>query len=126
MLAPANRTFERARSSEMNVKYAAIAPLLPPCRESAMKYQIRIVATLVSVAFSTPIFAQDGWRLPYQDYGLSRRALAAQARAHTNTYSWCLQNYMEDALECSFNSRAQCEATASGGLGQCTPNYLGR
>jgi uncharacterized protein DUF3551 len=125
MHALANRTFERARSSEMNVKYAAIATSFAS-RESAMKYQIRIVATLVSVAFSTPIFAQDGWRLPYQDHGFSRRALSAQARADTNTYPWCLQNYMADALECSYNSRAQCEATASGGLGQCTPNYLGR
>lgn len=71
-------------------------------------YQVRIVATLVSVAFSTPIFAKDGWRLPYQDYGFSRRALLAQARSGTNTYPWCLQDYMADALECSYNSRAQC------------------
>jgi Protein of unknown function (DUF3551) len=123
------RTFilEETRSSETDIKCIAAAAAFAADRESAMRsYQIRIVATIVSVAFSAPVFAQDGWRLPYQDQGFSRRALLAQARDNANTYPWCLQNYMENALECSYNSRAQCEATASGGLGQCTLNYFGR
>ena len=93
-----------------------------------MKYQIRIVATLVSMAFSTPIFAQDVDRVPYQDHVFSKRKLGAaeQTRRDPYSYAWCLQNYLDDDLDCSYSSLAQCEATASGGLGECAPNYFGR
>src|ERR1700754_1551066 len=111
MHALANRTFERARS-----------------RESAMKYQTRIIATLMSLAISTPIFAQDVRRVPYQDRGFARRSLGAAERTSRDPYSyaWCLQSNLENALDCSYSSRAQCEATAAGGLGECAPNYSAR
>src|ERR1700752_1282032 len=87
------RTFilEELEAARRTSKCIAAATAFAAYRESAMRsYQIRIVATLVSVAFSAPVFAQDGWRLPYQDQGFSRRALLAQARADANTYPWCL------------------------------------
>jgi hypothetical protein len=36
--------------------------------------------------------------------------------------SWCLHEYANDDIDCSFSSRSQCAATASGGLGECSTN----
>ena len=33
---------------------------------------------------------------------------------------WCLHQYANDIVDCSYSNRSQCEATASGGLGQCS------
>ena len=50
-----------------------------------------------------------------------RPASAAIIAARTTSYSWCLQNDGEGTNDCGFNSRAQCAASASGGLGECVP-----
>jgi hypothetical protein len=36
--------------------------------------------------------------------------------------SWCLHDYVNDEIDCSYSSRSECAATASGGLGQCSAN----
>jgi hypothetical protein len=35
---------------------------------------------------------------------------------------WCLHDYADDDIDCSYASRSQCAATASGGLGECSMN----
>ena len=37
--------------------------------------------------------------------------------------SWCLHDYEMDDTDCSYSSRPQCEATASGESAQCEINY---
>jgi hypothetical protein len=85
--------------------------------------RIRIVATFVSVTLSTPIFARDVQRHPYQDHGFSRRTLLPVGQTKIDGPSWCLRNYSADTVDCSLSDRAQCAETASGGLGECMPNY---
>jgi hypothetical protein len=36
--------------------------------------------------------------------------------------SWCLHDYVNDEIDCSYSNRGQCVATASGGLGECSMN----
>jgi hypothetical protein len=36
--------------------------------------------------------------------------------------SWCLHDYVNDNVDCSYSNRSQCAATASGGLGECSTN----
>ena len=36
--------------------------------------------------------------------------------------SWCLHDYVNDNIDCSYSNRSQCAATASGGLGECSMN----
>ena len=36
--------------------------------------------------------------------------------------SCCLHDYASDIVDCSYSSRSQCAATASGGLGECSMN----
>jgi hypothetical protein len=36
--------------------------------------------------------------------------------------SWCLHDYPDDEVDCSYSNRSQCAATAAGGLGECSPN----
>ena len=84
--------------------------------------RIHIVATLASVTISTPVFARDVQRHSYQDHGVSRHTLLSVGQTKIDAPSWCLRNYSEDFLDCSFSDRAQCGVTASGGLGQCMPN----
>jgi hypothetical protein len=38
--------------------------------------------------------------------------------------AWCLQGDTA-GVDCSFNNRSQCEATAVGGLGECVPMMPG-
>lgn len=40
----------------------------------------------------------------------------------TTVGSWCLHDYADDDIDCSYSSRSQCAATASGGLGECSMN----
>jgi hypothetical protein len=42
--------------------------------------------------------------------------------AHAERYPVCLTGGGNDEVECDFTSLAQCQATASGGLGSCSTN----
>ena len=44
------------------------------------------------------------------------------SRARISNHSWCLHNYSDDYIDCSYSGRSQCAATASGGLGGCSVN----
>lgn len=43
-------------------------------------------------------------------------------RATGAGHAWCLHDYADDEINCSYSSRNECAATASGGLGQCSVN----
>jgi hypothetical protein len=34
--------------------------------------------------------------------------------------SWCLHDYANDNVDCSYSNQSQCAATAAGGLGECS------
>jgi Protein of unknown function (DUF3551) len=56
----------------------------------------------------------------HEAYAATRRptaTIATTAPMRTGGYPWCLQ--YDSATDCSFSARNQCEATASGGLGEC-------
>lgn len=71
----------------------------------------RGVVTALSLACLPFIFAHEAHAAALQP------AASAIVAMRTNDYSWCLQ--YEGATDCSFSSRSQCAATASGGLGEC-------
>jgi hypothetical protein len=52
-------------------------------------------------------------------------AAPASAAPHLAAVNYCLQ-YNEGGSDCSFTSRAQCEATASGLNGYCNRNIYGK
>jgi hypothetical protein len=43
----------------------------------------------------------------------------AATPAHAEAHSFCLTGGSENALQCDYATLAQCQATASGGLGYC-------
>jgi len=46
----------------------------------------------------------------------------AATTAHAETYPVCLAGGSADTVECDYANLAQCQATASGGLGYCITN----
>jgi hypothetical protein len=79
----------------------------------------KILATLafLSATASAPLFSRTLHRQARHNYvssGVNRAGVAS--------HSWCLHNYSEDEIDCSYVDRSQCAATAAGGLGQCELN----
>jgi hypothetical protein len=124
-----NEESAKCRHSQVEVGWSAsrrigCASSLPMCRErkrerAMTSYRIRIVATVASMALSTPIFAQNAQMLRHPDYGFSRHTLLAPDHTKIGGHSWCLRDYSSDTNDCSFTDRAQCAGTAAGGLGEC-------
>ena len=52
----------------------------------------------------------------------NKRSASHQGRAGAGR-SWCLHDYEMDNIDCSYSSRPQCEATASGESAECEINY---
>ena len=70
-----------------------------------------VVTTALSLVCLSFVFAHEA-------HAAARRPTAAAVAAmQSNGYPWCLQ--YDTATDCSFRTRNQCEATASGGLGEC-------
>jgi hypothetical protein len=78
-------------------------------------YQLsfRGIATALFVACAPLVSAVDA------DAATLRPARAAVVMQNTLD-AWCLQGDTA-GIDCSFNNRSQCEATAAGGLGECVP-----
>jgi Protein of unknown function (DUF3551) len=71
------------------------------------------------MAAAAPAFANNAQRLPHPDYGVFRHTFPDADHAKVDGHSWCLRDYSDGINDCSFGGRAQCEATAAGGLGEC-------
>jgi hypothetical protein len=79
-------------------------------------FKVLAAAVILSVTTSAA-FA----RAPYEQI----RHEQMVPRVHldrTTVGSWCLHDYADDDIDCSYSSRSQCAATASGGLGECSMN----
>jgi hypothetical protein len=76
-------------------------------------------AALVSTTRTRDAYgAVDSCSLP-ADFNKS----SVRRRIGTGTgRSWCLHDYVNDIVDCSYSNRSQCAATASGGLGECSMN----
>ena len=76
-------------------------------------------AALVSTNRMRDAFAATHSASQRSDFDkLSARRQTGIAAGH----SWCLHDYANDYVDCSFSNRSQCAATASGGLGECLMN----
>jgi hypothetical protein len=70
------------------------------------------IAMLIFVTASAPVFAQEHRVSKQSPLSIHRVDLKPGG-------SWCLHDYENDSVNCSFVTRNQCAATASGGLGEC-------
>jgi hypothetical protein len=73
---------------------------------------LRHVATALLLASLSVVVVSEA-------HAAARRPTVAVVAARTHEYPWCLHNYGEDYIDCSFRTRSQCEGTAAGGIGQC-------
>ncbi len=48
--------------------------------------------------------------------------LGGAAHANDAGYPWCIVYAGDDARLCDYRTKAECDATASGNVGYCTPN----
>lgn len=81
---------------------------------------IRILATaaLLATTAGLPVSAnasEGGVRGAYT-------STAAFSRVSMPSHSWCLHDFGDNSIDCSYSSRLQCAATAAGGLGECSLN----
>src|SRR5262249_7828059 len=95
-----------------------VTPATTPTMEFTMYRQsFRGVVTALFVACLPFVLAQEARSAPL------RPTTAAVVAARTNAHSWCLQ--YDGGTDCSFSNRAQCAATAAGGLGECVATTSG-
>jgi hypothetical protein len=69
------------------------------------------IAMLIFVTASAPVSAQER--------RVSKQSPLSIHRVDLKPGSWCLHDYENDSINCSFVTGNQCAATASGGLGEC-------
>ncbi len=68
---------------------------------------------VLSVTVATPAFSRTLQEARYN------HAWSRADGAGVSGTSWCLHNYAQEEVDCSYTSQSQCAATASGGLGEC-------
>jgi hypothetical protein len=76
-------------------------------------FKILAALAVLSATTATPAFARTFQGVGH-DYVWSATDRAAAAGP-----TWCLHNYSQDEVDCSYASHSQCAASASGGLGEC-------
>ena len=76
-------------------------------------FKIFAALAVLSVSVATPAFSRTLQEARHD------RVWSEADRAGVVDTSWCLHNYAQDEVDCSFASQGQCAATASGGLGEC-------
>jgi hypothetical protein len=79
-------------------------------------FKVLAAAAILSVTTGA-VFA----RAPYEQ--IRHEQMVPRVHLDRNAVgSWCLHDYADDDIDCSYSSRSQCAATASGGLGECSMN----
>ena len=73
-------------------------------------------ALLLATTGTTTVFAKTSHKQHRYEQMLPRFRGSGSARP------WCLHDYVNNEVDCSYSSRSQCAATASGGLGECSMN----
>jgi hypothetical protein len=76
-------------------------------------FKIFAALAVLSVTAAAPAFSRTLQDVRH-DY-----AWSGANRAGMTGVSWCLHNYSQDEVDCSYASQSQCAASASGGLGEC-------
>jgi hypothetical protein len=80
-------------------------------------FRILVAAALLLAMTGTTVFAKTSYKQPRYEQMLPRfRGSGSAGRP------WCLHDYVNNEVDCSYSSRSQCAATASGGLGECSMN----
>lgn len=80
-------------------------------------FRVLAAAAVLSVTTGATAFARTPYEHVRHEQMLPRLNLDRNAGG-----SWCLHDYANDINDCSYSSRSQCAATASGGLGECSMN----
>jgi hypothetical protein len=80
-------------------------------------FRVLVVVALLSASAGTPAFARAS-----EGHFRYNSISSELGRAGMPSRSWCLHNYADDYVDCSYSNRSQCAATAAGGLGQCSLN----
>jgi hypothetical protein len=80
-------------------------------------FRIIVAAALLTATSGTVAFARSSYEQPRLGQVLSRFDRGGSAGR-----PWCLHDYVNDEVDCSYSSHSQCAATASGGLGECSMN----
>ena len=80
-------------------------------------FKVLAAAAILSVTTGATAFARTPYEHTRHEQMLPRFDLDRNAGG-----SWCLHDYADDNIDCSYASRSQCAATASGGLGECSMN----
>ena len=80
-------------------------------------FKVLAAATVLLVTTGATAFARTPYEHTRHEQMLPRLNLDRTAGG-----SWCLHDYANDNTDCSYYSRSQCAATASGGLGECSMN----
>jgi hypothetical protein len=78
-------------------------------------FRVLTAAALLSVTTGSVAFARPAYEKP-------RFELSKLSRDGGASRPWCLHNYVNDVVDCSYSSQSQCAGTASGGLGECSMN----
>ena len=73
-----------------------------------------LVAAVLSATFAQEVQAQ----MHRESFSFKDMVLGT-GRTKFVGYPWCLHNYSEGDIDCSYSNRKQCEETAVGGLGGC-------
>jgi hypothetical protein len=80
-------------------------------------FKVLAAAAILSMTTGATAFA----RAPYEQ--IRHEQMVPRLNLDRNAVgSWCLHDYADDDTDCSYSSRSQCAATASGGLGECSMN----
>ena len=88
--------------------------------------RIRVAVALLAATMSAPLCAQGVQPKSFRESIAAKRMFLSADRTKAASYPWCLHDYQMDAIDCSYTTRAQCEATASGGHGTCDLNLWNR
>ena len=81
-------------------------------------FKVLAAAAILSMTTGATALA----RTPYEQ--IRHEQMVPRADLDRNVEgSWCLHDCAADDTDCSYSSRSQCAATASGGLGECSMNW---
>lgn len=80
-------------------------------------FRVLVAAAILSVISGATAFA----RTPYEPIR-HEQMLPRVDLDRNDSGPVCLHDYADDYTDCSYASHSQCEATAAGGLGECSIN----
>jgi hypothetical protein len=79
--------------------------------------RVLVAVAVLSASTGAPAFARAS-----EGHSVHTIVSSEFDRARMPGHSWCLHDYSDGSVDCSYSNRSQCAATAAGGLGGCSLN----